>query len=84
MPTRLIGRKWEAARRRAIGSLTQIGDEEDAEITRAAAADSDNPIIDERMFARMQPAAEVSPELLRRARRLRRGSKGKLSKSARS
>jgi uncharacterized protein (DUF4415 family) len=61
-------RTWEAARRRAARSLTQISEEEDAAITRAAAADSDNPIIDERMFARMRPAAEVMPDIVRRAR----------------
>ena len=68
MSVRLKGRKWEAARRKAIRSLAQISDEEDAEITRAAAADPDNPIIDERMFARMRPATEVVPEIVRRAR----------------
>jgi hypothetical protein len=74
MPTRLIGRKSEAARRRAIRSLTQISDEEDARLTMAAAADPDNPTIDEAISARLRPAAEVSPELVRRARAQRCGS----------
>jgi uncharacterized protein (DUF4415 family) len=68
MSTRFTGRKWEAARRKAIRSLAQISDEEDATLTRAAAADPDNPISDELMFARMRPAAEVAPEIVRRAR----------------
>jgi hypothetical protein len=51
-------------------SLAQISDEEDAQLTRAAAADPDNPIIDEQMFVRMRPATEVAPEIARRAREL--------------
>jgi hypothetical protein len=50
--------------RKAIRSLAQISDEEDAELTQAAAADSDNPIIDERMFAHMRPAVEGVPEIV--------------------
>jgi hypothetical protein len=68
MATRLTGRNWEAARRKARLSLAQISDEEDAELTRAAEGDSDNPILDERMFAPMRPAAEVAPEIVHRAR----------------
>jgi uncharacterized protein (DUF4415 family) len=74
---RLTGKKWEAARRKAHRSLAQISDEEDAELTRAAAADPDNPILDERMFARMGPAAEVAPEIVRRARGQRGPQKSK-------
>jgi uncharacterized protein (DUF4415 family) len=77
MSTRLTGKKWEAARRKAIRSLAQISDEEDAAITRAAAADPDNPISDERMFARMRPAGEVAPEIVRRARGQRGPQKSK-------
>jgi hypothetical protein len=65
---RLNDRKWQEARRKTKRSLAQISDEEDAKLTRAAAADPDNPIIDERMFARMRPASEVVPEIVRRAR----------------
>jgi hypothetical protein len=72
MLRRFTGRKWEDARRKARRSLAQISDEEDAELTRAAAADPDNPIIDKRMFARMRPATEVAPEIVRRTRRQRR------------
>jgi uncharacterized protein (DUF4415 family) len=77
MSMRLKDRKWEAARRKAIRSLAQISDEEDAELTRAAAADPDNPIVDERLFARMRPAVEVAPELVRRARGQRGPQKSK-------
>lgn len=77
MSTRLAGRKWQAARRKATRSLALISDEEDAQLTRAAAADPDNPIIDERMFARMRPAAEVAPEIVRRARGQRGPQKSK-------
>jgi uncharacterized protein (DUF4415 family) len=77
MSTRLTGRKWEAARRKAIRSLARISDEEDAELTRAATADPDNPIIDERMFTRMRPVAEVAPEIVRRARGQRGPQKSK-------
>jgi uncharacterized protein (DUF4415 family) len=68
MTMRLAGKKWDAARRKVRRSLAQISDEEDAALTRAAAADPDNPPIDERMFARMRPAAEIAPEIVRRAR----------------
>jgi uncharacterized protein (DUF4415 family) len=68
MSRRLTSNKWEIVRRKAQRSLAQISGAEDAELTRAAAADRDNPIIDERMFARMRPALEVAPEIVRRAR----------------
>jgi len=71
MSTRLTAKKWDAARRKARRSLAQISDEEDAALTQAAAADPDNPISDERMFARMRPAGEVAPEIVQRARRQR-------------
>jgi uncharacterized protein (DUF4415 family) len=77
MSVRLTGRKWEAARRKAIRSLAHISDQEDAELTRAAAADPDNPIVDERMFERMRPATEVAPEIVRRARGQRGPQKSK-------
>jgi hypothetical protein len=54
--------------RKARRAVAQISDTEDAELTRAAATDRDNPTIDERTFARMRPAAEVAPEILRRAK----------------
>jgi uncharacterized protein (DUF4415 family) len=77
MSMRLTGRKWEVARRKARRSLTLISDEEDAAIKRAAAADPDNPTIDERMFARMRPATEVMPDVVRRARGQRGPQKSK-------
>jgi hypothetical protein len=84
MSVRLTGKKWEAARRKAIRSLSQISDEEDAELTKAAASDPDNPIIDERMFARMRRATEVAPEIVRRARRRRTFRKSNRLKTAES
>jgi uncharacterized protein (DUF4415 family) len=77
MAMRLVGKKWDTARRKARRSLAQISDEEDAALTRAAAVDPDNPPIDERMFARMRPAAEVAPEIVRRARGQRGPQKSK-------
>jgi hypothetical protein len=62
MSMRLMDKKWDAARRKARRSLARISDHENAELTQAAAADPDNPIIDERMFASMRPAVEVVPE----------------------
>ena len=60
MSMRLTGRKWQAARRKATRSLAQISDEEDAAIRRAAAADPDNPPLDDRMFARMRLATDLA------------------------
>jgi len=74
---RLTGRKWQAARRKATRSLAQISDEEDRKLTQAAAADPDNPIIDEPIFERMRPAAEAAPEIVRRARGQRGAQKSK-------
>ncbi len=73
----LRGKKWEAARRKAIRSLAHITDEEDAAIGRAAAADPDNPPLDDRMFARMRPATEVMPDIVHRARGQRGPQKSK-------
>src|SRR5262249_16993144 len=77
MSRRLTGRKWEIARRKAQQSFGPIRNEEEAEITRAAAADRDNPPIDERMFARMRPAVEAAPDIVRRARGQRGPQKSK-------
>jgi uncharacterized protein (DUF4415 family) len=77
MSRRLKGRAWEAAQRRARRALAAITDEEDAAIRRAAAADPDNPPLDDRMFARLRPATEVAPELVRRARGQRGPQKSK-------
>jgi len=77
MSMRLTGRKWQAARRKATRSLAQISDEEDRKLTQAAAADPDNPIIDEPIFERMRPAAETAPEIVRRARGQRGAQKSK-------
>ena len=82
MPRRLTDRKWDLARRKAQRSLAQISEAEDAELTRAAAADPDNRIIDERMFARMRPALGVAPEIVRRARGRRGPQKSKPVKTS--
>jgi len=68
---------WKTARRKARRSLAQMSDEEDSALTKAAAADPDNPIIDERTFARMRPAAEVALEIVRRAHGQRGAQKSK-------
>jgi uncharacterized protein (DUF4415 family) len=77
MSKRPNDRRWEAARRKATRSLARISDEEDATIRRAAAADPDNPPLDDRMFARMRPATEVMPDIVRRARGQRGPQKSK-------
>jgi uncharacterized protein (DUF4415 family) len=77
MSGRLRGRAWEAARRKAGRALAAITDEEDAAIREAAVADPDNPPLDDRMFARLRPATEVAPELVRRARGQRGPQKSK-------
>ena len=77
MSKRLKDRAWETARRKAIRSLAQISDEEDAAIRRAAATDPDNPPLDDRMFARMRPATEIMPDIVRRARGQRGPQKSK-------
>jgi uncharacterized protein (DUF4415 family) len=77
MSKRLRGRKWEGARRKATRSLALISDAEDAAIRRAAVADPDNHPLDDRMFARMRPAAEVMPDIVRRSRGQRGPQKSK-------
>jgi uncharacterized protein (DUF4415 family) len=77
MSRRLKGRTWETAQRRARRAFAAITDEEDAAIGRAAAADPDNPPLDDRMFARLRPATEAAPELARRARGQRGPQKSK-------
>jgi uncharacterized protein (DUF4415 family) len=77
MSRRLNSKAWEAAQRRARRALTAITDEEDAAVRRTAAADPDNPPLDDRMFARLRPATEAAPELVRRARGQRGPQKSK-------
>jgi hypothetical protein len=66
MSKRSKDRTWQASRRKAVRSLAQISDAKDAAIRRAAVSDPDNPPLDDRMFARMRPAAEVMPGVARR------------------
>jgi uncharacterized protein (DUF4415 family) len=77
MPKRQKDRAWQAARRKATRSLALISDAEDAAIKRTAAADPDNPPLGDRMFARMRPATEVMPDIVRRARGQRGPQKSK-------
>jgi|SRR5438876_3226978 uncharacterized protein (DUF4415 family) len=56
------------AHRRAKRALEAMTDEDDAEITRAAEADPDAQPATEEMLARLRPATEVAPEIMRRAR----------------
>jgi hypothetical protein len=65
------GGKWAAARRKAHRALAAISDKEDAAIRKAAAADPDNPPIDDRQFAAARPSMEVATGPVRRARRQR-------------
>jgi hypothetical protein len=44
-----------------LRSLEEITDEEDAEVTRGALADPDNPSVSSKRIARMQPANDVTP-----------------------
>lgn len=68
MSRRMKGKAAPAAQRRARRSLAQITDAADAANRRAELADTDNPPLDDRMFARMRPATEVMPDIVRRAR----------------
>jgi uncharacterized protein (DUF4415 family) len=56
------------ARERARRSAAAMTDEEDAALTAAALADTDNPPLDEEFFRRARPAVEVMPEIVRRFR----------------
>jgi uncharacterized protein (DUF4415 family) len=60
--------KWRRARERALKSIAETSDEEDAAITAAALADPDNPPMDEAFMKGMRPAVEVAPELVARFR----------------
>ena len=60
-------------RERALKSLEDISDEEDAKLTAAALADPDNPPLSDEFFRRARPATEVAPEIVRRFR----GQRGK-------
>ena len=59
--SRYKGKAWEAARAKALRSLEQISDEEDAEIIRSARADPDNPPLNRRGFRRDAPGERGAP-----------------------
>jgi uncharacterized protein (DUF4415 family) len=59
---------WRRARERALKSIAETTEEEDAAITAAALADPDNPPLDDRLAARLRPAEEVMPEVVARFR----------------
>lgn len=71
------GKGWAEARAKAVKSLEEISDEEDAELNRAALADPDNPPLTEENWARMRPASEVHPEIVKRYRGQRGPQKSK-------
>jgi uncharacterized protein (DUF4415 family) len=75
MLTRLKGNKWTAARRKARRTLAAISDEDDTEIRKAAAADPDNPPLDDRSFVAARPAADVAPDLVSGTRGRQRRSR---------
>jgi uncharacterized protein (DUF4415 family) len=58
----------EEAKARALKALAEMTDEEDAALTAAANADPDAPVMDDATAARLRPATEVAPELVRRQR----------------
>jgi len=57
-----------AARDRARAALAAISDEEDAALTAAAERDPDSPPRGDEPAGRLRPAADVAPEIVRRAR----------------
>jgi uncharacterized protein (DUF4415 family) len=59
---------WRRARERALKSIAETTDEEDAAIAAAAMTDPDNPPMDEAFVKGMRPAVEVAPELVARFR----------------
>jgi uncharacterized protein (DUF4415 family) len=54
-----------------------MSDEEDAELTRAALADPDNPLLGDRPSSRTRPASEAHPDLVARYRGQRGPQKSK-------
>src|SRR5207248_3545840 len=68
VPKRQTGKRWGEARAKAARALAAMTDEEDAELTRAAIADPDNPPLADADFGKMRPAVDVAPEIVRRAR----------------
>jgi len=77
MPRKLTGRGWDEARAKAKAALESMNDEEDAELIRAARADSDNPPLDDLPSSRMRPAVEAMPEIVARYRGQRGPQKSK-------
>jgi uncharacterized protein (DUF4415 family) len=70
------------AHQRAKRALAATTDEEDAAITRAAEADPEARPATEAILARLRPAAEIAPEIVRRARGQRGPQKSKPVKTA--
>jgi uncharacterized protein (DUF4415 family) len=77
MSKRYQGKAWEEARVRALRSLEEITDGEDAEVTRGALADPDNPLVSSGRIAKMRPASEVYPDIVARYRGQRGPQKSK-------
>jgi uncharacterized protein (DUF4415 family) len=55
---------WENARQRALRSIANTSDEEDARLTAAALADPDNPPLTKEFWRRARPASEVHPDIV--------------------
>ena len=77
MPKRYRGKVWEEARARALRSLDEITDKEDADVTQGASADPDNALVSSERIAKMRPASEVLPEIVARYRGQRGPQKSK-------
>lgn len=61
------------AARKALEYADSMSDEEDARLTAAAESDPDNPPLTEEDWARMRPAHEVHPHLVRKSLERKRG-----------
>jgi uncharacterized protein (DUF4415 family) len=59
---------WKQARERALRSIAETSEAEDAALTKAAASDPDNPVIDDAFAKGFRRAVEVAPALVRRMR----------------
>ena len=70
-------KKWQAARERALRSIENLSDEEDAKLEAAAKADPDNPPLGESFVKRARRVEDAKPELLKRyVSERRRGQRG--------
>ncbi len=68
--------KWRIARERALRSIENMTDEEDARLTAAALADPDNPPLTEKFWRNARRAEDVAPEIVARYLARTRGQRG--------